>query len=278
MLLIAVATLFSYTAAAFDTSRPEVQSFITRMGEQHQFERAALETLFRDAQCQDAILKAIARPAEKVLTWQEYRARFITDQRISQGEQFWLEHRELLDRTERAWGVPAQYILAILGVETQFGRLTGRYRVLDALATLAFDYPPRSEYFTAELEQYLLLAREESLDPLGPRGSYAGAMGPPQFMPRSIRQFAVDANGDGKRDLWEDWADIFGSIANYLVIHGWDKSEKVTVQLPREGDTESKPTGSHNFDVIMRYNKSPLYAMAVHDLAAELAKKVFADE
>lgn len=276
--LLLTALLLNLPAQAFDVSRPEVKAFIERVSTQHGFERAALEKLLTQAESKEAILTAMAKPAEKTLTWQDYRARFITAQRISQGVEFWQEHRELLDRVEKQWGVPQQYLLAILGVETSYGRITGKHRVIDALSTLAFDYPPRSEYFTAELEQFLLLTREESIDPLSLLGSYAGAMGPPQFMPRSIRNFAVDADGDGKRNLWSDWDDVLGSIANYLKVHGWKYDEKLTVNLPAPDAADQKPTGSHNFTVIMTYNRSPLYAMAVHDLAEELRARVFANE
>lgn len=273
--LLAALLPLNLPAQTLDVSRAELKSFIERM-ESQGFERASLEKLLAKAESKESILTAMSRPAEKTLSWQEYRARFITEQRISQGVQFWLEHRELLDKAEQRWQIPAQYILAIIGVETSYGRITGKYRVIDALSTLAFDYPPRSEYFLAELEQFLLMTREEQLDPLSLLGSYAGAMGPPQFMPRSIRKFAVDADNDGKRNLWSDWDDIISSVANYLHVHGWKGDEKVKVKLPAEGDADQKPTGSHNFGVIMTYNRSPLYAMAVHDLATELAAKVFA--
>lgn len=267
------------SAQALDPVRPEVHAFIEKMSTEQGFAAADVGFWLAQARTQQAILDAMAKPAESVLTWQEYKARFLTEQRISQGVDFWLEHRELLDRISLEHGVPPQYILGILGVETSYGRITGKYRVIDALSTLAFDYPPRSKYFIAELEQFLLLAREESLDPTVPLGSYAGAMGPPQFMPRSVRNFAVDADGDGKRDLWSNWADVLGSIANYLKKHGWKSDEGVTVELPpADSAPDAKPTGSHNFGVILKYNRSPLYAMTVHDLATALIERVTADE
>jgi membrane-bound lytic murein transglycosylase B len=266
-------------APDFGAGRPEVRAFVERMQKEHDFDPQALAGVLAQAERRQGIIDAMSRPAEKTLTWPEYRARFITGQRIAQGVQFWSEHRELLEAIERDSGVPAKYVVAIVGVETSWGRITGRHRVLDALATLAFDYPPRSKYFTAELEQFLLLAREESIDPLDPLGSYAGAMGPPQFMPRSVRQYAVDRDGDGRRDLWSNWEDILGSVAHYLQVHGWKREETLTAQAPPAGALpDAKPTGSHNFGVIMRYNRSPLYAMAVHELAVAIANEVFADD
>jgi membrane-bound lytic murein transglycosylase B len=161
------------------------------------------------------------RPIEKIAPWWEYRARFVTPERIDDGVQFWGDHKESLERAAATYQVPPEYIVAILGVETQYGRVTGSYRVLDALATLAFDYPPRQKFFRSELEQFLILTRESKLDPLNTKGSYAGAMGAPQFMPSVYRRYAVDADADKRRDLWGDWDDIAASIANYLHEHGW---------------------------------------------------------
>ncbi|HEY4646203.1 MAG TPA: lytic murein transglycosylase B [Steroidobacteraceae bacterium] len=220
----------SSPALALDTSRDNVQQFIARMGERHGFSTAALAAVLAQAESQPTILEAISRPAEQTLTWYGYRERFLNEQRIIEGVAFWQEHRELLDEISRAQGVPPQYLVAILGVETYYGRITGRYRVIDALSTLAFDYPPRSGYFTDELEQFLVLAREESLDPFTPLGSYAGAMGAPQFMPRSMRQYAVDGDGDGKRDLWGGWPDVIASVANYFRVHGWQPDAPVLVE------------------------------------------------
>jgi membrane-bound lytic murein transglycosylase B len=266
-------------STAYDESRPEVKAFIDRMSAQNGFERGAVTDVLLQAQKQQTILDAMAKPAEKTLTWQEYRARFITDTRIAQGVTFWEEHKELLDEIEIKSGVPARYVLAIVGVETSWGRITGKHRVIDALTTLAFDYPPRAPYFNAELEQFLLLAREENIDPLSKLGSYAGAMGPPQFMPRSIRSFAVDHDGDGKRDLWTNWPDILASVAHYLKEHGWKARQGVEVQLPADdAPADAKPSGSHNFGVIMTYNRSPLYAMAVCDLADQVAARAFKSE
>ena len=215
---------------ALDTSRATVQQFIARMSERHGFSSEALTALLAQAESQTAILEAMSKPAERTLAWYSYRERFVNEQRIVEGVAFWQEHRELLDDIARAKGVPPQYLVAILGIETYYGRIIGRYRVIDALSTLAFDYPPRSSYFTDELEHFLLLTRDESIDPLVPLGSYAGAMGVPQFMPRSVRQYAVDGDGDGKRDLWADWPDIVASVANYFLVHGWQPGAPVLVE------------------------------------------------
>jgi membrane-bound lytic murein transglycosylase B len=169
----------------------------------------------------------MSKPAEKVMPWHAYRKHFLTDERISAGVAFWTEHRDTLAAVERSTGVAAHVIVGIIGAETFFGRITGKFRVVDALATLAFDYPPRSKYFLAELEQYLLLVREEGFDTKAILGSYAGAMGNGQFMPRSYREWAVDGDGDGKRDLWGSWPDVIASVANYLADHGWRAAEPV---------------------------------------------------
>jgi membrane-bound lytic murein transglycosylase B len=213
-----------------DVHRPDVIEFIQQMHDRNGFDVATLTTEFADIRIQPSTLEAMSRPAEKALTWYDYRARFITEQRIAEGIAFWAAHRELLDSVAEMRGVPGEVVLGILGVETSFGRITGKYRVIDALATLAFDYPSRSTYFRGELEQLLLLSREESIDPRTVVGSYAGAMGAAQFMPSSYRRYAVDAMADGHRDLWNDWADVFGSIANYLQAHGWASGEPVLAE------------------------------------------------
>jgi len=182
--------------------------------------------VFGKTQARPSIIALMTRPAEKALPWHEYRARFLTERRIVRGVETGRLQADALQRaTER--GVAAPVMLSIVGVETFYGENTGKHRVIDALATLAFDYPPRSPFFRNELEQFLLMSREESLDPLGPQGSYAGAMGIPQFMPSSFRAYAVDGDGDGRRNLWASWADVFASVANYLREHGWRPGEPV---------------------------------------------------
>jgi len=205
----------------FDLARPDIVAFVDRLAGQG-FGRPALYALLAKAEPQPKIIEAMTRPAEKSLSWWEYRARFLDSERIDAGARLWREHRELLDAIAMERHVQPEYLLGIIGVETYFGRITGRYRVLDALTTLGFDYPARGEYFQRELEQFLRLARNGELDPLTTLGSYAGAMGAAQFMPSSFQNFAVDEHGAGRRDLWTDWADIFGSVANYLQQHGWE--------------------------------------------------------
>jgi len=225
---------FCLPAAALDLSREEIQTFMDEMAQDHGFDRPALEAVLRQADVKQPILDAISRPAERVIPWHEYRERFLTPLRIQQGSEFLSEHRDRLAGIEDQ-GMAAA-ILGILGVETAYGRITGRYRVLDALVTLAFDYPPRSPFFRSELREFLILAREESVDPLTALGSYAGAMGAPQFISSSYRRYAVDANGDGRRDLWGSWDDVIGSVANYLAVHGWRSGEPVVALATLENE------------------------------------------
>jgi membrane-bound lytic murein transglycosylase B len=312
-LIAPLALLAASGAAALDLSRPEVRSFIDGMSRNHGFERSHVENVLREAQIRQPILDAISRPAERVTPWHEYRDRFLTEKRIQQGADFVLANGSRLDRI----GDPdvAATVIGILGVETSFGRITGRFRVLDALATLGFDYPPRAEFFRGELQQFLILTREEAIDPLTALGSYAGAMGSAQFISSSYRNYAVDGDGDGKRDLWKSTDDIIASVANYLLAYGWRKGEPVVVtaqladddlsrfntgvlelnetvqslrdkgvkfetDLPAQapamlvvGQGKTGPeyrVGFNNFYVITRYNRSPMYAMAVHDLGAAI--------
>jgi len=183
------------------------------------------------ARAQPQIIDKITRPAERVLEWWQYRQIFLTDRRISEGVAFWEEHRDSLERISSEAGVPPQYIIAILGAETYYGRITGSYRVLDALATLAFDYPPRSRYFRGELERFLVMTHKEKIDPLSVKGSYAGAMGPLQFMPSAYLKYGVDGNDDGQRDLFTDWDDIFASVAHYLRECGWEAGGPVVADV-----------------------------------------------
>ncbi len=226
-LLFAVAALLAGPTEALDRERADVQAFIDRVQREHGLDREWVEGVVGTAASQPRIIELMSRPAERVRPWHEYRDHFLTEQRIAEGVRFWQAHRERLAAIEAATGVPARVIVAILGVETFYGRITGGFRVVDALATLAFDYPPRSQYFTAELEQFLLLIREEEVDPQVVKGSYAGAMGAPQFMPRSYRSYAVDGDADGRRDLWGSWNDVMASVANYLAAHGWRAGQPV---------------------------------------------------
>lgn len=207
--------------------RADVKKFINEVSKKHSFDKAVLTKWFADAERLDDVLEKIARPAEKTHTWKEYRPIFVTKNRIELGKKFMKDNRALLERAEKETGVPASIIAAIIGVETYYGRSKGRTHVFNSLTTLGFDYPPRSSFFRSELEQFLLLAREENIDVNTIRGSYAGAMGVPQFISSSYRRYAVDFDGDGKRDLWNSMADVIGSVANYFKVHGWQKNGDV---------------------------------------------------
>lgn len=236
-------------AHAIDTDRKDVSAFIDEMVNEHGFDRAELVDVLEGAIVKQPILDAISKPAEKKLTWAEYRKIFITPERINAGASFWREHSSLLQRISEESGVSIEMIVGIIGVETYFGRITGKHRVLDALTTLAFDYPPRSSFFRRELQQYLLLVREEGLDAADATGSYAGAMGRPQFMPSSFRAYAVDSTGDGKRDIWNNWADVAGSIANYFLRHNWNPGEEVVSRATLSGQWKGdapKPANTLN--------------------------------
>jgi membrane-bound lytic murein transglycosylase B len=295
------------------TARPEVQQFIARLVQQDGFDKAWLEKNLAAAQPHDSILTAIAQPYE-AKPWYQYKPLFVTSARINAGVAFWDTHSALLAKAQQQYGVPASIIVAILGVESFYGRQKGGYPVLDALVTLSFDYPPRAAFFQAELEQYLLMCREHGFDPPSLMGSYAGAMGAPQFMPDSYRQYAVTFDGQGSPDIWNNWADIIGSVANYFHSHGWQPDALVAVpaalpatlaKIPATltptsvGDLRSGGVvvsqgladdtsallvplqladgteywlGLHNFRVILQYNRSPLYAMAVYDLATRITE------
>jgi membrane-bound lytic murein transglycosylase B len=230
LLALAIAMLLAQAAWAQAkpyAKRPDVREFIREMSEQHGFVPRELDFLFARVRRAEPILKAI-QPQARPRSWEEYRGHFLTERRIAEGTEFWKAHRATLARAERAYGVPAQYIVAIIGIETFYGRHTGKWRVVDALTTLAFDYPPRAEFFRGELVNYLLLARNEGFDVFSVRGSYAGAIGIPQFMPGSIRHYAVDFDGDGAIDLRGSPADAIGSVANFLKEHGWQSGREVS--------------------------------------------------
>jgi membrane-bound lytic murein transglycosylase B len=209
------------------SQREDVQQFIDQMVSKYQFDKEKLTQWFSAANKLDSVLTSISKPAEKTLTWKQYRPIFLTSKRIDGGVQFMKENRELLRRAETEYGVPAHIIAAIVGVETYYGKRSGGTAVFDSLTTLGFDYPPRAQFFRSELEQFLLLAREENIDVSEIQGSYAGAMGMPQFISSSYRHYAVDFDGDGKRDLWNNKADVIGSVANYFKQHGWVPNEPV---------------------------------------------------
>jgi membrane-bound lytic murein transglycosylase B len=281
-------------------------------------EASVLATL-AGAKVQQSILDAIARPAEAVKPWKDYRPLFVTDKRITDGVAFYRANRALLERIGSEYGVPPEIIVAIIGVETGYGRIPGRYRVLDALSTLAFNYPPRAKFFRGELKQLFLLHDKQLAYPIDElKGSYAGAMGWGQFMPTSIEKWAKDEDGDGRIDLWNSLPDITASVANYFAEHGWQKGEPAAVRAQPASDARQiTPANSEpvyplqqmeawgyapvervaaqtpstlllldsengpeywltfkNFYVITRYNKSPLYSMAVWQLAQAIAAGV----
>jgi len=316
---IAVFGLSCSPSIAVDVERADVKAFIESMAQQHDYDRAELRDILGQAQIKQSIIEQISKPAEKTLSWAEYRLIFLTRERVRAGADFWQENRDTLDDISQSTGVPAEILVAIIGVETYFGRITGGHRVLDALTTLAFNYPPRKTFFRHELEEFLLLVREEGMQATDAFGSYAGAMGRPQFMPSSYRAYAVDSTGDGRRDIWNNWADVAGSVANYFVAHGWNAGEEITSQatlssrwrgplpdntltpaetvsslselgvmfvtnLPNdsesqlitlEGDRGTEHwVGFHNFFVITRYNRSVMYALAVHQLGREIALEI----
>jgi membrane-bound lytic murein transglycosylase B len=231
-----VTSLLAVAPVAFgiDTNRAEVREFIDDVAKEHRLQRSDVRALLRNAQTKQSIIETMTRPAEQVFSWPEYRARFLTDRRINAGVDFADKHQILLERVTDS-GVGTEAVLGILGVETLFGAITGRDRVLDALTTLAFDYPPRADFFRSELEQFIVLAREERVDARKALGSYAGAIGAPQFMPSNYRKLAVDGDGNGKRDLWTSWPDIVMSIANYLQHHGWQANQPVLASATVDG-------------------------------------------
>lgn len=214
--------------------RKEVQEFIREMVTKHELDEAHLKSVIDGAVFKQSIIDAISKPAEKVLTWKEYRKIFLTDQRIKHGRRFMREHQGTFLRAEKFYGVPAHIIAAIIGVETFYGQRMGNYRVLDSLATLAFDYPPRASFFRQQLEEFLLLSREEQQDEFELMGSYAGAMGFGQFIPSSYRAYAVDFDADGIRDIWTNPVDAIGSVANYLSEHRWRKGQTITMVVSPE--------------------------------------------
>ena len=322
LLLVGSATLQFATpavAATFEPAYPEqayaqhdkVQAYIDELVAEQGFSKAELVDLFEEAHPQQKVLDAISRPAERVLQWHEYRKIFLTEKRITQGVAFWQTHAQTLARAEQELDVAAEYLVAIIGVETFYGRHKGKYRVLDALATLAFDYPPRAKFFRKELTEFLLLTREERFDARSLVGSYAGAMGYGQFISSSMRAYAIDFDGDGQRDILTNPIDAIGSVANYFRRHGWRGDEHVVLpaalsdaaaaelvdtglvldhsvaDLRAKGvyvasvagdnkaallrmETTIGPqfwVGLNDYYAITRYNHSPMYALAVHQLA-----------
>ena len=310
-------TLGGQNVLAADYQGEKVAEFVEEMTRDYGFVAEQVAEVLGQAERKQVILDAISRPAERVKPWKEYRPIFITDSRIAQGVDFWRQNESALARAEAEYGVPAEVIVAIIGVETFYGRNTGSYRVIDALSTLGFDYPPRQPFFRQQLKEFLLLTREEQVDPLTLKGSYAGAMGLPQFMPSSFRAYAVDFDDDGRIDIWNNPVDAIGSAANYFKQHGWLAGEPVVARAEVTGEAYEQGltaglepernaaelralgwqseapiaddtsvtafrlegaegdeywVGLPNFYVITRYNRSVMYAMAVHQLSEQLAQ------
>lgn len=214
---------------------PEALKLIDEMVAEHAFERQVLLDVFAQAQFKDSIVQLMDAPAEGK-PWKDYRPIFVTTKRASGGREFMTTHRETLLRAEQKFGVPAEIIVAIIGVETRYGKHAGRTRVLDALSTLAFDYPRRSVFFRKELKAFLLLTRDEQMNPQSLKGSYAGAMGYGQFMPSSFLEYAIDFDDDGRKDIWHNPVDAIGSVANYFARHGWKNNEQVVSRASFSGN------------------------------------------
>ncbi|AKS40620.1 lytic murein transglycosylase B [Wenzhouxiangella marina] len=295
---------------------PGAEAFVESVVAEHGLDPEAVRAVLAEARYQQSIIDAITRPAESK-PWYEYRPIFMTEARIGGGAEFWRANQALVEQVASTHGVPAEIILAIVGVETNYGMITGRYRVIDALATLGFYYPRRAEFFASELGHFLRLAQEEDLPVTEVLGSYAGAMGIGQFIPSSYRAYAVDFDDSGHRDLWRSLPDALGSVANYLAVHGWQAGQPIVLPVEAvpdglevdfstrldhdlaelaamgiefdqaglpdtaratlvELETRNGPEywiGLNNFYVITRYNRSPLYAMAVTQLSEAIAER-----
>ena len=247
----------SVAASTRSVDRQDMQRFIDEMSKQHKFERGELEELLGNAKIHQSILDAISRPAE-AKPWFKYKTIFLNPARIKGGLKFWNDNALTLKKASQKYGVPPEIMVAIIGVETRYGRHKGTFPVIDSLATLAFAYPPRSQFFRGELKEFLLMAREEKIDPTKQLGSYAGAMGMPQFISSSFRNYAIDFDKDGFRDLWNNPADAIGSVANYFKRHGWKKGQPVVARVETRGKKykrlikrELKP--QHDFRDLKKY-------------------------
>jgi len=233
--------------------RADVRDYISQLSKERDLDKNRLAGLFVKLTRQQGIIDAISKPAERTLTWREYRPIFITDRRITEGRAFIDEHRALLQRASSVYGVPSSVIAAIIGVETYYGRITGKNGVLSSLATLAFDYPPRASFFKRELGEFLTLSFAEGWETDEVLGSYAGAMGVPQFISSSYREYAVDFDGDGKRDLFNSLPDVIGSVANYLSVHGWIENAPIA-------ESWNSPTvGNATINSLVRKSLKPVH-------------------
>ena len=268
VVLLGVYCFFNMNATrASALERDDVRTFIKAMANKHGFSTAELNKVFQSVVFSDTVIEAISRPAE-TLPWYKYRPLFLESARIRMGVEFWRKNRAVLAKAEEQYGVPAEIMVAILGVESRYGNIKGKYAVINSLSTLAFDYPKRSAFFLAELEQYLLLTREQGFDPLMLKGSYAGAMGIPQFVSSSYRSFAVDFNGDGLIDIWDNPVDAIGSVGNYFKQYGWQTGAMIAEPAMVKGDKykelvseELKPVHSltelNQYDVTVKTHLAP---------------------
>jgi len=268
IILTSFVLLLPHAAQANYAQRKDVQKFIDQMVDKHNFDRIVLNQWMAKAKKLDGVLESIARPAEKTLTWERYRPIFLKEKRIKLGKEFMQKNSALLERAEKETGVSKSIITAIIGVETYYGRHKGKTSVFDSLVTLGFDYPPRAKFFRSELEQFLLLAREVDIDVSSIKGSYAGAMGMPQFISSSYRAYAVDFDGDGKRDLWDSKADVIGSVANYFKKHGWQ----------RGGDVVHRARVKHDLKDATRNKLEPHTSIADFRHQGVVINKAFADD
>ena len=284
--LILIAILFNASIFADYSNHKDSKEVIDELVNEHGFEESYVINVLKQAKKRKTALNSVARPAEKTKTWDDYRAIFLKKKRISDGKKFIQNNITVLDRAEKEFGVPKEVITAILGVETDYGNIMGSYRVIDSLTTLGFDDPRRSKFFKSELIQFFILTRENNLDILKVKGSYAGAMGYGQFISSSYRAYAIDFDGDGYVDLFNSLEDAIGSTANYLKRHGWKKEGSIVTRVypnnvrkfykPHESLTQFIPltftengeelhfVGDDNFRAIARYNISDVYAMAVY--------------
>lgn len=269
---------------------PGVLDFVDKMVSKHNFDRDHLINLFAQAKRLDSVIRLETGadhqpgpPKPHLGSWTRYREKFLNEERISNGVDFWHQHADAIQKASTTYGVDPEYIVGIIGVETYFGRNIGKTKIFDALTTLSFDTKRRASYFKSELENFLLMTREESMDPRKPIGSWAGAMGLGQFMPSSFRRLAVDFDHNGKRDLWHPH-DAIGSVAHYFSKSGWQYREPVTTpavsaNAPNVIDLSTYEGDEywatfHNFKVIKRYNNSKKYAMAVHQLAQAIKQRL----
>ena len=292
--LLLITILFNVSAFADYSNHEDSREVIDELVNVHGFKESFVIDVLKQAKKRKTALNSVARPAEKTKTWDDYKAIFLKKKRIADGKKFINKHIDVLERAEKEFGVPKEVITAILGVETDYGNIMGKYRVIDSLTTLGFDDPRRSKFFKSELIQFFILTRENNLDILNIKGSYAGAMGYGQFISSSYRAYAVDFDNDGYVDLFNSLEDAIGSTANYLKRHGWKKEGSIVTKVhpnnvrrfykPHESLTQFIPLtfnengedlyfiGDDNFRAIARYNISDVYAMAVYYLSEEFKK------